>query len=211
MPADFSKLFRIAAHLKARNGKKKLPALLFLTDPDRTPDPVAALQRLPRRADKNLAVIYRHFGHPGRVQIARKLKSLCVKRGWLLLIGADPALAACIRADGVHLPERLAGAAHALKRRRPNWIVTAAIHGPKAARRARGADALLMSPVFPTDSASAKGKKIWRRRGLARVAARATPPVYALGGINSKTINYLENIENVSGAALVSALINRNS
>lgn len=207
MPADFSKLFRVAAHLKARKGNKNLPALLFLTDPDRIPDPIAALRRLPRRANGTLAVVYRHFAHPDRLEIARKLKSLCVKRGWPLLIGADPALAVRVRADGVHLPQRLARSVQVLKRRRPDWIVTAAAHGPKAARLAPSADALLLSPVFPTVSASAKGKKIWRRRGLSRVAARSKSPIYALGGINSNTINYIENIENVSGAALIGGLI----
>jgi thiamine-phosphate pyrophosphorylase len=214
MAADFSNLLRGAARLKAQSGQKsgfqKLPALLFLTDPDRAPHPIEALKRLPRCADGRLGVIYRHFGAPDRLKTAKKLKTLCNRRKWTLLIGADANLAARIGADGVHLPERLARTAQNLKRRRPTWIVTAAAHSRKGLTHssglASGLDAILLSPAFPTESPSAKGKKALRRRGLAEAARHAKSPIYALGGVNGRTSKYLENIRNIGGAALVSGL-----
>ena len=210
MAADLSNLLRSAARLKAQSGQKSrtpnLPSLLVLTDPARAPDPVEALRRLPPIANRRLGVVFRHFGASNRLEIAKKLKKLCVRRKWVLLIGADMGLAARIQADGVHLPERLSQTAQSVKRRRPAWIVTVAAHSRKSIKRAGGIDAILLAPAFPTESPSAQGKKVLRRRGLAQAAKGAAKPVYALGGVNRKTIKYLENIPNIGGGALVSGL-----
>lgn len=210
MAADLSNLLRSAARLKARNGRKSerktLPALLFLTDPGRIADPVAALKRLPSWLDGRLGVVFRHFGAKNRLETALNLKRLCARRHWVLLIGADPALAARIQADGVHLPERMAARAQSLKRRRPTWIVTTAAHDRKAMRRAAKADAFLLSPAFPSQSASAQGKKPLYRRGLAHAAGQTKTPLYALGGVNGGTIKKIENMRGIMGGALVSGL-----
>jgi thiamine-phosphate pyrophosphorylase len=87
----------------------------------------------------------------------------------------------------VHLPERLARRAGAIRRSRPGWLVTAAAHSAPAALRAAraGAMAVLISPVFPSRSPSA-GRQLTPLRFAA--LARTTPaPVYALGGVNEKT------------------------
>ena len=210
MAADLSNLLRSAARLKARSGRKSerksLPALLFLTDPVRIADPVAALSQLPRRMNGRLGVVFRHYGAENRVETARKLKRLCARRNWLLLIGADPDLAARIRANGVHMPERLAAKAQTLKRRRPNWIVTLAAHSRKALKRSGELDAFLLSPAFPSQSSSAKGKKALYRRGVASAARQTRTPIYALGGVSSKTIKKVGNIRGIVGGALVSGL-----
>lgn len=213
MAADLSNLLRSAARLKARSHRKSerktFPALLFLTDPERIADPLAALNRLPHRLDGRLGVIFRHFGAKNRVETAQQLKKLCDRRNWILLIGADPDLAAHIRADGVHLPERMAATAQSLKRRRPNWLVTAAAHSRKSLRRSGHVDAFLLSPAFPSESPSAKGTKPLYRRGLAGAARCTRTPLYALGGVNEKTIKRIENIRGIVGGALVSGLIDR--
>ncbi|MDB5475670.1 MAG: thiE, partial [Phenylobacterium sp.] len=97
--------------------------------------------------------------------------------------------AARIGADGVHLPERLAGRARRI--RRPGWIVTCAAHSLAAARRAKaaGADAAVVSAVFASDSPSA-GPPIGPVR-LALLVRQAGLPVYGLGGINNKTARRL--------------------
>ena len=175
--------------------RKTLPALLFFTDPIRTPDPEAVAARLPRAS----AILYRHFGAPDAEARALRLKAIARNRGLKLLIGQDVALAARIGADGVHLPERLAHRALAVKRAHPGWIVTSAAHSLAAARRSR-ADAVVISVAFPSKSASA-GVALGPIRLAARVRA-AGRPAYALGGVNEKTARRLRDAGLVGLAAV---------
>jgi thiamine-phosphate pyrophosphorylase len=162
-----------------------LPALLFFTDPARTPDAEQIAASLPRGS----AIVFRAFGAADAVAQGLRLKAVARARGLILLVGADAGLARRIGAGGVHLPERLAGRARRI--RRPGWIVTCAAHSPAAARRARagGADAAVVSAVFASDSPSAR-PPIGPVR-LALLARRAGLPVYGLGGINDKTARRL--------------------
>ena len=162
-----------------------MPPLLFFTDPTRTPDIEATARRLPRGS----AIVFRTFGAPDAELRARRLAQIAAERGLMLLIGADAGLAARVGAHGVHLPERLAGRARRI--RRSGWIVTAAAHSLSAARRglAAGADAVVVSAIFPSNSPSA-GAPIGPLR-LARLVRAASGPVYALGGINDKTARRL--------------------
>ena len=170
---------------RAAGRNPPLPPLLFFTDPARTPDIEAAARRLPRGS----AIVYRAFGAPDAEARARRLAQIAAERGLVLLIGADAGLAARVGADGVHLPERMAACARRL--RRPGWIVTTAAHDLMAARRglAAGADAVVVSAIFPSNSPSA-GAPIGALR-LARLVRAAGGPVYALGGINDKTARRL--------------------
>ncbi len=195
-------LWRWARTLRpARAGGKALPRLLFFTDPARTPDPAAAMARLPRGA----GVVYRAFGAPDADVVGRRLARIAARRGLVLLVGADARLAARIGAAGVHLPERLAGQAGAIRRRRPAWLVTCAAHSAAAialASRA-GAHAAVVSPVFPSASPSA-GRPLGPVRFAALVRA-ARLPVYALGGVNARTARRLAGTR-AAGLAAVEAL-----
>lgn len=173
-----------------------------MTDPERTPHPERTAGRLPRDA----AVIFRAFGAADALAQGQALRRVTRRCGVQLLVGADPALARRIGADGVHLPERDAGRAGVLKRARPDWIVTAAAHGLPAARRAMraGADAVVLSAVFASRSRSARGAL-----GVARFAALARAvggPVYGLGGINALNAQRLIGSGAV-GVAAVEALV----
>ncbi|MBL8559495.1 MAG: thiamine phosphate synthase [Hyphomonadaceae bacterium] len=159
-------------------GPSHLPRLWFFTDPIRTPDPARIAARLP----VGTAVVFRHFGARDRRWNALALRRTCSDRDLTLLIGADWRLAEEIAADGVHLPERLAAEAPRLKARRPDWLVTVAAHSRGAASAAAGADAIVLSPVYPSSSPSAGAPltlSVARRiaRGLHR-------PCIALGGVN---------------------------
>lgn len=134
------------------------------------------------------AVVYRHFGEARAEARALRLKAMARARGLKLLIGQDVALAARIGADGVHLPERLAHRALAVKGAHPRWIVTSAAHSLAAARASR-ADAVVLSVAFPSLSASA-GKALGPVRLASRVRA-SERPAYALGGLNNKTARRL--------------------
>ena len=175
---------RTAAFLGRRRprGKRAPPPLLVFTDPDRTPDPIALARRLP----PGTGLVYRAFGAPGRLETARALAAIARRRGLVFVVGAEPGLASLAGAAGLHLPERMAGSARRL--RRPGWILTAAAHSARAARRP-GIDAFVVSTVLPSASASA-GLPMGVLRFALRVRA-ASAPVYALGGVNDGTAGRL--------------------
>ncbi len=154
-----------------------LPGLWFFVDPLRTPEPWRAAARLPAGS----AVVYRHFGAPDRLAVARRLQRLCERRGLKLVVGADAGLARTVNAAGVHLPERLATEAASLKRERPDWIVTVAAHSAGATRVPVEVDAVMLSAIYASRSPSA-GMPIGPAQG-GRIARAARTPVVALGGV----------------------------
>ena len=172
-----------------------------MSDPQRIPDLEAVARRLPRGS----AIVLRAFGARDAVAQGRRLAAIARRRGLVLLAGADPALAWSIGAQGVHLPERLAHRAGPLKRARPDWLVTAAAHSAPACRRAfaAGADAVMLSPVFESRSPSA-GNPLGPVR-FAAVVRRAGAPVYALGGVDTRTARRIAQSGAV-GLAAVEAL-----
>ena len=175
-----------------------------MTDPGRVPDPEAVVRRLP----KGSALVFRTFGASDSTARGRRLAAIARRRGLVMLVGADPVLARAIGAAGVHLPERSSHRAGPVGRARPEWIVTAAAHDARAIRRAfaAGADAVLVSPVFESRSASA-GRPLGPTRFAALVRS-AGGPVYALGGINAATARRLLGSGAV-GIAAVEALLER--
>jgi thiamine-phosphate pyrophosphorylase len=200
-------LHRVARRLKASAERRlgaavaRLPALILMTDPARTPDPVASAQRLPPGS----AVIYRAFGAPDAARIGRALAAVARRRGLILLVGADASLARAIGADGVHLPERLGHRARALRAAWPHALITVAAHSRQAVRRAErfGADAAVLSSIFASDSPSA-GAPLGRVR-FGAIARASGLPVYALGGVTMKNAPELLG-SGAAGVAAVSAL-----
>lgn len=136
---------------------------------------------------RGCGVIYRAFGAADALEVACRLGEIARERGLVLLIGLDPGLAEIAGAHGVHLPERALGDGPALRRRRPDWILTGAAHGAEglAAGRASGVDAMLLSPVFPSRSPSA-GEALGLER-FSDLVKGVGLPVYALGGVNAET------------------------
>ncbi|HEX7760426.1 MAG TPA: thiamine phosphate synthase [Caulobacteraceae bacterium] len=185
---SLSGLWRTARTLGRRSrAEKPLPALLFFTDPVRTPRPESVLQALPPGA----GVVFRPFGARGALEQGRRLRAIATRRRLVFLVGADPRLAAALRADGVHLPERLAHLALGIRRAHPRWLVTTAAHSLSAAIAARrgGAQAVVISPVFPSISPSA-GRALGPLR-FAAIARAGGLPAYALGGVNARTARRL--------------------
>jgi thiamine-phosphate pyrophosphorylase len=181
---------------RARKRAAGLPALFFLTDEKRTPDPLAIARRLPR----GTGIILRHYDDANRAALALALARIARARGLVLFIAADPILALAVGAAGVHWPEGLLPQT----RRYPGsrrLLITAAAHSPRAIICIRNkADAVLLSPVFPTKSGAAKCPL-----GALRFAqwVRGAPlPVYALGGITARNVQRLA----ASGAAGLAAI-----
>jgi thiamine-phosphate pyrophosphorylase len=181
-------LSRIAARLHADSGAPStLPALMALTDPDRTPDVVSFAKGLPEGA----GLILRHFGQPKPRMASMDLAGVAAARKLVYLIGADPDLAAVVGAKGVHWPERMAKEAASYKRHQPARLMTMASHGPEglAAAKEAKADAVLLGPVFASKSPSA-GAPLGVKR-FAELVASVDLPVYALGGVTPENAREL--------------------
>ncbi len=202
---DLRRRLNLSPTVKHQGGKVMYPGFILMTDEERLADPVAVLASLPRGS----AVILRHYGAPGREELATRLVAASKRRGVRVLVAADARLAAEIGADGLHLPEAMAARGPYVWRkwRKPGWLVTAAAHSPAALHRAKaaGADAALLSPVFPTES-HPDGAAL----GVLRFAAwcRKSPlPVYALGGVSAANVRRLKGC-GARGVAGISGFVN---
>lgn len=179
------------ANLARRQKRGPLPTLILVTDANRLPDPAPAMAALPAGA----AVLLRHYDTPDRVRLASRLARLARRRRLVLLVaGADWRLAAAVGAAGVHLPEAVARSCPLPGLRlwhRRGALLIMACHGPAGLNRAaaRGADAALLSPVFPTRSHP--GAATIGATRFALWARRSNLPVFALGGVTARTARRL--------------------
>lgn len=176
----------VARQLNRRNAKKKdLPALIFMTDTKRLPDPAILIARMP----KNSALIVRHFSKKQKEQIIIKIKKLCRKHKVKLLVSDDLQLALKHRLDGVHFPEksvkRIAACGRFI-RPKASFMTTGACHSLPALKRAEKAklDGILLSPVFATQSHP--GSTSLGSVRFNTWLSQTNRTVYALGGINKK-------------------------
>lgn len=156
---------------------KTLPALWLISDARNDAGLERALARLPRGS----GFIYRHYHLDGPARLARfrALRRAARARGHRIVL-ADSALTACEwGADGIY------GSPRSLWPRRAGLLHLATAHGiAELGLAARlGADAALLSPVFPTATHPGGGTLgAVRFRLLARQAAL---PVIALGGMTA--------------------------
>lgn len=191
--ADFADTLR-PAYVRGR----ALPRLLFLTDRRRVPDPVGAAERLPEGS----GVILRDYGYAKRADLAMALRAVCLKQNLVFLVGGDVRLARRADADGVHFPEAMFDRLRAFRKEAPGMILTAAAHDAWALSRAldAGADAALLSPVFPTQSHP--GAPALGLEEFSTLAAESPLPVYALGGLTARTVGRLKGASVVGVAAI---------
>jgi thiamine-phosphate pyrophosphorylase len=122
---------------------------------------------------------------------AWQLRVVTRAHGAWLVVNGRPELARDVGAEGVHLGGGVGTAAHARRvLTRPSWISMAAHSDQDVARaRAEGADAVLVSPVFSTESRTPDGdRKAPRGLDCLRTARRVAGPdlqIYALGGVTA--------------------------
>ncbi|MFD1949265.1 thiamine phosphate synthase [Sphingomonas arantia] len=147
-----------------------LPTLWLMTDPRMGEAMWPAIERLPRGA----GVIFRHYGVAGRRALYERVRRIARRRGLVLVLAGTPVQARGWRADGVH-----GGAAGAAR------IRTMGAHDAAELVRAwrRGADCVLLSPVFATRSHAGVAGLGRVRFGL--LARQSRVPVVALGGMDA--------------------------
>jgi thiamine monophosphate synthase len=176
-----------ARRLRGPPRRPALPRLFLFSDPARLPDPRGAARRLPPGA----AVVARDVAP----EVLAGLAASARQRRLLLLVAGDGRAALRHRA-GLHVPDRrpasgllpfllIARARQGRAGRGRPPLLTVAAHGRRGFARARRlrADAVVLSPVFPTAShpgAAALGPMRWA--ALARGAGRRSR-VVALGGL----------------------------
>jgi len=160
-----------------------VPGLWLLSDPGRLPDPTPLLGRLPRGA----AVLLRGAAP----EVARGVARLCRARGLVLMVGGDGRAALALGA-GLHVPDR-ASCRNLLPflLNRRGRLLSVAVHGRAGVARARrlAADAVLVSPAFPTAShpgAPALGPTRW-----GSLAGATGCPALALGGMTAQRMRRL--------------------
>ena len=104
--------------------------------------------------------------------------------GATVTVHDDIDAAAMADADGVHLPS--GGSPEAARLRLPGALIGASAHSAEEASTllSAGADYVTVSPVFVTASKPGYGPALGLD-GLARIVARATGPVIALGGVTA--------------------------
>lgn len=118
-------------------------------------------------------------------ELAKQVVTLAHAHGARVLLNGDVALVNEVGADGV----QLTGSQLTALRERPevNWCA-ASCHDVEEIRRAEelGCDFVLLSPVLPTKSHPGAPNLGWEK--FAAMAAGASIPVYALGGLTHQNM-----------------------
>ena len=155
-----------------------LPAKWLLSDERND----AVLEHALRRIRPGSAFVFRdyHLSAGQRRRRFARLRRIARARGHLVILASDAVTARAWGADGWYGPP--AG----LRPRRTGLIALAAVHDMREIARANllGADAALLSPVFPTRSHP--GAKTLGPRRFRLLAKRAQMPVIALGGMDAR-------------------------
>lgn len=180
---------------------RRLPRLWFLTDHNRVADPAAVAASLPAGS----GVILRDYGYDKRDLLATELALAARHHGLTFLVAGDMGLAEDVGADGLHVPERDHEHLASLRAAHPRWLLTTAAHSLAAARHAAaaGADAVFVSPVFPTRSHP--GEPALGAAAVAAIARNCGLPTVALGGIDGKTVGDLAGLP-IAAIAAIGAL-----
>lgn len=153
--------------------RQPLPKLWLISDGRNDAALEPALLRLPRGS----GLIFRHYHLPPaeRHQRFRKLRRIARARGHWIALSGSAEQARRWGADAAYGANLTRG---------PGLLRLVTVHSLRELRRAARADAVLLSPVFPTRShpgGKALGPLRWRM-----MAAHAQVPVIALGGMNAR-------------------------
>ncbi len=177
------RLNQVFRQKESRSGRK-LPPGFFITDQQAAPFPEKIISTLPT----GFGVIFRDYDHPARMALGRSLAGLCRQRGLVFLVAGDVTLVSGLDADGIHLPEAMMDQALEFRQDHPDRIITTSCHDPASVRRAASLplDAILIAPVFPTQShpeTISGARATLGLSGVLDMTSQTSLPLYGLGGI----------------------------
>ena len=173
-----------------RKRRMHFPPLIFITDQHRCSNPEIIASNLPRGS----AVLLRDYGLSDRKLLGQRLRRVCRDNNLIFLVAGNGPLAITLSADGIHFREAQIPQVRSWRIRHPNWLVTVSTHSEESIRKAArgGADAALISPIFPSDShPTAKPLGVTK---LSHLISSVPIPLYALGGITPKNQARLTNL-----------------
>ena len=172
---------RMVKARRSRSSPANLPPLWFFTDARRGLDSCDTIRRLPAGL---CGVVFRDDGEPDRARLGRAVAQACRRRHIPLTVAGDTRLAARLRA-GVHLRN---GRWPGLPSHSRGWRTSSAHSRADVVRAVRaGAQAVFLSPVFPTRShpgVAALGPVRWAAAADRRAA-------FCLGGVSGLTVGRL--------------------
>lgn len=177
-----------------------LPRLWLMSDARIEDDLWQIIAHLPPGS----GIILRDYHAPRHVRQARarRVAAFARRQGLIWLWSGSAREARALGADGVH-----AGRGQSLPRRAEAraLVRSAPVHNLRALRQAerRGADMVLLSPVFPT--ASHPDARALGRFRAAALASATCLPVIALGGMTPQRARRMQAL-GLSGWAAISAL-----
>lgn len=165
---------------------------------------LAALERA-MEVGPQVAVQHRHPEATARqfLEEARLLSELCQARGNPLFVNGRLDVALLVRAH-LHLPAGGLTPEDVRPHLSAECRVSVAVHDEQEARRARGADLALVSPVFPPGSKPDDTRPTLGPEGFRRLAAALPCPALALGGITPERASLLNG---AAGFAVISAVL----
>ena len=171
-----------------------------MTDDERLPDPAKAARALPRGS----LVIARARDTKRREMLTQELLNVARSRDLVVLVAGDPALAARLGADGLHLPAARARETLYWRAHYPRFRFSVAAHSLGEILRAalHGADAVFLSSLFPTQSHP--GRTALEPLRASFIARAVRIPVYALGGVTQENAGRLSHA--FAGIAAIAAL-----
>lgn len=162
-----------------------LPEIWLISDQRNDARLEDALLRLPPRS----GFIYRHYHLPGpdRWMRFQHLRKIAKRRGHTIILADSAMTASEWGADGIY------GAPLSLYPKRRGLIQLATAHNLRELAQAahKGADAIALSPIFPTHSH--KGARTLGTVRFLLMARHSPVPVIALGGMNGKRARAMDS------------------
>jgi thiamine-phosphate pyrophosphorylase len=170
-----------------RGARALLPGpLLVITDRHQARQPLEIVAaEVARGGGRWLLFRDKDLAAPARRDLALRLGGIAAEDGFALSVSADVELAAAVGAAGVHL--QAAGDVAAARERLANAVIGVSAHSlaDVAAAAAAGADYVMLSPIFITESKPGYGPALGIE-SLRTVAALGIP-VFALAGVTPAT------------------------